>query len=223
MAAQKRIFISRNVGTNSPFNALLKDRAIIEAQSLISFEEAPIQQLPVCDWLFFYSKKGLDFGWPRLQALNPLPKIAVLGKASAEHWKQKFGKVADFVGTGAPAPTAEAFLAIAKEQRVCFVQAQHSRQSIALLLGTQVRAATLVVYTNTPKAIIDIPPCDILVFTSPLNAQAYYQKYPIKRQQYIIAIGQTTAKALEQLGVSAYSIAAAPHERALANCCLSLL
>lgn len=223
MAVQKRIFISRNLTVESPFYALLNKKASIEAQSLINFEAVPIPPIPISDWLFFYSKKGLDFGWPHLHPLNPLPKIAVLGAASAEYLEQQFGQVADFVGTGAPAPTAKAFLEIANGQRVCFVQAQNSRQSIAQLLGTQIQAQTLVVYNNRPKTTLDIPPCDILVFTSPLNVQAYYQQYSIQKQQKVIAIGQTTANALTALGLTTYSVAPVPQERALAHFCLALL
>ena len=223
MAVQKRIFISRNLTIESAFYALLNNKASIEAQSLINFEAVPIPQTPVSDWLFFYSKKGLDFGWPHLRTLNPLPKIAVLGAASAEYLEQRFGQVADFVGMGTPIPTAKAFLEVASGQRVCFVQAQNSRQSIAQLLGTQIQTQSLVVYNNCPKTTLDIPPCDILVFTSPLNVQAYYQQYSIQKQQKVIAIGQTTAKALTELGLTTYTIAPAPHERALAHSCLALL
>lgn len=223
MTALKRIFISRDLTPDSTFQALLEGQAILQAQSLISFEEVPIQQLPVCDWLFFYSKKGLDFGWASLQQLVPFPKVAVLGPASGKHLKHKFGKVADFVGTGEPITTAAAFSKAAKGQQVCFVRAKNSQQSIAQLLGEQVQATSLVVYTNVAKTSLSIPFCDILVFTSPLNAQTYYQHYVAKKDQTVIAIGQTTANALDSLGITTVIMASTPHESALANCCLSLL
>lgn len=220
---QKRIFISRNLAADSVFKAALEEQAQLEAQSLIQFEAVPIVALPECDWLFFYSKKGIDFGWASLQSMRPFPKVAVLGQASAEYLAQKHSYKADFVGTGAAEATAQAFLSHAKDQRVCFVQAQNSRQSVAKQLGQQVQAQTLVVYANTPKTALSIPPCDILVFTSPLNAQAYYAHYPPQAGQAVVAIGQTTAKALEQLEITNFNIAPQPHERALADTCLSLL
>lgn len=220
---RKRIFISRNLAEDSIFKTTLEALAELEAQSLIHFEAVPITRLPECDWLFFYSKKGIDFGWAGLQAMRPFPNVAVLGQASAEYLEQQYGYPADFVGTGAAEATAKAFLKIAKGQRLCFVQAQNSRQSVAKQLGHQVQAQTLVVYANTPKTALNIPNCDILVFTSPLNAQAYYQQYAPQAQQAVVAIGQTTAKALEQLGISNFNIAPHPHEQTLANTCLSLL
>ena len=220
---QKRIFISRNLPVDSIFRATLEGLAELEGQSLIHFEAVPIVELPQCDWLFFYSKKGIDFGWNSLLNIRPFPKVAVLGQASAEYLAQQQGYQADFVGTGAAEATAQAFLKDATGKRVCFVQAQNSRQSVAKQLGHQVQAQTLVVYANTPKTALSIPTCDILVFTSPLNAQAYYQQYAPQVRQTVIAIGQTTAKALHQLGISDFKIAPHPHERALANTCLSLL
>jgi uroporphyrinogen-III synthase len=223
MAALKRIFISRDLGANSPFRALLGERALIEGQSLVAFEALPIQVLPTCDWLFFYSKKGIQFGWEALSDLVAAPKVAVLGQASAEYLSADFGCAADFIGTGAPESTAAAFLALAKGQRVCFVQAKQSRQSVAKLLGQQIQAQSLAVYNNQPKASLELPVCDILVFTSPLNAQAYYQHYQPLPHQKVVAIGQTTAKALRQLGITPHKISAVPHERELANCCLLFL
>lgn len=223
VATLKHIFISRNLKKDSIFQALLEGKAVVEAQSLMEFEGLPVQELPTCDWLFFYSKKGLEFGWPSLKELSPMPQIAVLGTASGEYLQQKFGQAADFVGTGEPVGTAAAFLEWAKEKQVCFVQAQHSRQSVANLLGDKIKAQQLVVYNNIPKSTLKLPVCDILVFTSPMNAQTYYTHYQAKEEQEIIAIGKTTAKALEELGIKNYLIAPAPHERALANCCLSLL
>ncbi|MFK7797370.1 MAG: uroporphyrinogen-III synthase [Aureispira sp.] len=220
---RKRIFISRNLAEDSIFKTTLEVLAELEAQSLIHFEAVPIVRFPECDWLFFYSKKGVDFGWAGLRTRHPFPKVAVLGQASAEYLEQQYGYHADFVGTGAAEATAKAFLKNAKGQRVCFVQAQNSRQSVAKQLGHQVQAQTLVVYANTPKAVLSIPKCDILVFTSPLNAQAYYQQYAPQVHQTVVAIGQTTAKALEQLGISNFRIAPHPHEKALADTCLSLL
>lgn len=223
MATPKRVFISRELAIDSVFRALLEGKVQVEAQSLVAFKACPIEQLPVCNWLFFYSKKGLAFGWPTLKNLTPTTKVAVLGAASGEYLQAKLGYTPDFVGTGAPESTAAAFLDIAQGKKVCFVQAKNSRQSVALLLGNQVQAQTFVAYDNQPKQNIDLPACDILVFTSPLNAQAYYQQYPAQQQQAVIAIGQTTASALKTLGTPPTLIASAPNERALANCCLSLL
>ncbi len=223
MAVLPRIFISRALGSDSPFRALLTEHALLEAQSLIEFEALPVEPLPVCDWLFFYSKKGLEYGWSTLKTLVPAPRVAVLGQASAEYLAAQFGQMADFVGTGAPETTAAAFLEVATGTRVCFVQAQHSRQSVATLLGEQVKTQTITVYNNRPKKVLDLPVCTILVFTSPLNAQAYYQHYTALETQAVVAIGQTTARALRQLGVKPTAIAAAPNERELAQCCLALL
>ena len=73
----------------------------------------------------------------------------------------------------------------------------------------------LVVYENVVKSHFSIPFCEYLVFTSPLNAKAYFQKYKFKEQQKVIAIGKTTATALKKLGVKKMVIASIPSEQAL--------
>ncbi len=46
-----------------------------------------------------------------------------------------------------------------------------------------------------------IPISDYLVFTSPMNAQAYYKRYKPRKKQTVFAIGATTAVALLELGI----------------------
>ena len=73
----------------------------------------------------------------------------------------------------------------------------------------------LVVYKNAPKSQINIPEVDILVFTSPMNAQVYFQKYALQSTTKTIAIGNTTAKALQTIGVKNIIISKNPSEQSL--------
>ena len=62
----------------------------------------------------------------------------------------------------------------------------------------------------------------ILVFTSPLHAEAYFYHHDLLPGQRIVAIGNTTADALRQLGFYECKTAKAPNEQALANAVFEL-
>jgi len=61
------------------------------------------------------------------------------------------------------------------------------------------------------------------VFTSPLNAQAYFARYALLEGQKVVAIGRTTAQAIADLGISNVITAPTPTEEVLAEICKSQL
>lgn len=216
-----KIFISRNLSTTSPFKKELADLDLeIIGQSLLQF--APIQfgAIPEVDWIFFYSKNGVKFF---LEPLINHPsfhknkvKWAAMGKGTAQALTA-YQIQANFIGNGHPKTTAQAFEAVASGQKILFPRAKNSKKSIQNLLRSQAKISDLIVYKNDIKITFSIPYCDILVFTSPLNAMAYFQKYPLNPKQKIIAIGKTTQKALQKLGIANSITAAKPSEQALAT------
>ena len=217
------IFISRELKSNSPFLALLADKAKVIGSSLIDFKAVPIARIPQADWLFFYSKKGIRYFFEQLPKGFSLPSLAVIGKASADYLYKNYQLQADFIGTGHPEATAQQFLSLAQQKKVVFVQAKQSRQSVQQLIKTQVETEALIVYDNVPKTTFELPVADILVFTSPMNAQAYFAQYPLKDHQQVVSIGHSTAKALKILNIHNFHIAEQPNEAALAQTCLTLL
>ena len=56
-----------------------------------------------------------------------------------------------------------------------------------------------------------------MVFTSPLNAKAYFSKYSLESFQKVIAIGQTTAEALKALGINDPVVSELPSEESLSE------
>ena len=221
-----KIFISRYLRSTSPFKMELADFDMeIIGQSLIQFTPTPFETIPVVDWIFFYSKNGVKFFletftahmFLRILAEENLPiKWATMGKGTAEAL-EKHQIQPDFVGTGHPKATALAFGTTANQQKVLFPRAKNSKQSIQNLLAAQLNVLDLVVYENAIKPSFSIPYCDILVFTSPLNVHAYFQKYPIQTKQKIIAIGKTTETTLKKLGLLNVIIAPQPSEKGLAE------
>jgi len=218
-----KVFISRNLDVESVFLRKLQSIGFeVISKSLIEFSPVPFDEIPKTDWVFFYSKKAVRyfFAHSRQANLKVDAKIAALGAGTAEALRE-WQVEADFTGTGEPTITARAFLQTARGQRVLFPRAQQSRQSVQQALGDKIEAVDLIVYRNEPRKDFDLPTCDWLVFTSPLNAQAYAQKYEILPEQRVLAIGETTAKALRDIGVSPVKIADAPTEEALAKAILT--
>lgn len=223
------LFISRSLKNNSPFTKALKgSRLTIIDESLVEFQSIPFSHIPSTDWLFFYSRNGVKFFFDGLQkhGINTQNlkeiKWATIGKGTATALK-KYVPTIDFIGTSHPKSTAQEFLNLAAKQKVLFVRAKQSKMSVQKLLQGQLEMDDLVVYDNTIKKDFNLPNCQYLVFTSPLNATAYFQKYPLKKEQKVIAIGKTTEKALTNFGIPNIVTAIQPSEKALAKTVLNLL
>lgn len=218
------VFISRFLSFDSIFLQKLEKKGFeVIGESLVEFCLIPFVEVPPSDWLFFYSPTAARFFFRHLRQANlQCPaKIATLGFGTASAVEQE-GFTVDFVGNGEPEATAPAFLKMAANLRVLFVRAVHSRQSIQHLLENKIIAADLIVYKNQVRTDFTLPECQYLVFTSPLNAQAYFSKYALLAHQKVIAIGKTTAGALHELGVTEISIADTPSEEALAALIIGL-
>ncbi len=220
-----KIFISRDLAPNSSFKTALKGKGVeIIGQSLIQFSPTPFHAISVVDWIFFYSKNGVKFflesfttnRFLHILSEENIPlKWAVMGEGTAEALFS-YQIEADFIGNGQPTATAKAFGEMAKGQKVLFPRAKKSKKSIQRLLTQQIEQVDLVVYENEAKANFSIPFCEVLVFTSPLNAQVYFQKYPINAKQKVIAIGKTTHKELLKIGLKEIVVASQPTEKKMA-------
>lgn len=214
------IFISRELNANSVFLKNLEpSQYTIYGESLLKFTPTPFSSIPPVDWIFFYSKNGVQFffqQWNKNLIKNL--KFAALGKRTAEVLKQYVDTV-HFIGNGKPNETATDFLIVAKNKHVLFPRAKQSRKSVQLLLKKDILVEDLIVYDNQVKPALNkkLGDYDILVFTSPLNVEAYFKLKKYKQEQSIIAIGNTTAKALRDKGIMQINIAKEASEAGLAE------
>lgn len=217
-----KVFISRSLNPDSIFLQKLKvaDFEVI-GESLVQFSPVPFTNFPETDWIFFYSKKAVRFFFENIQStgLQIHAKLATLGEGTAAAL-ENYGFRPNFTGNGQPEATAKEFLKVAENQEILFPRAQNSRQSIQELLKGKIEVLDIVVYQNIPRNDFQIPECNWLVFTSPLNAEAYFQRYSVKAGQKIIAIGETTEGALRTIGLEKIYISESPSEEALANAIL---
>lgn len=186
---------------------------------MLEFSRVNAPELPVADWFFFYSSRGVQFF---LEQHHPRPhvRLATLGRGAAAALEAG-GYKADFIGDGHPLQTAKALLPYVANQHLVFIQAENSRSSVENLLKDQIHSSALVVYRNKARQSFQIQPVDYLIFTSPLNFTAYLQHYTIEKKQRVIGIGETTAVTFSQAHVKQYRIARQPNEQALVDCLLN--
>lgn len=212
----KSVFISRELSLNSPFRNQLKAEGFkITDRSLLDFKLIPFDAFPTTDWIFFYSRKSVDFFVKQLENIPTDLKIAAYGTGTAAALTSHH-ITSDFIGSGEGKTTLTAFLKIAKQKpSVLFPQARHSRRTIEHLAGDQLISFPLIVYDNIAKPTIEASSASFLVFTSPLNVQAYFDHHNASNHQKIIVIGNTTGAALEGYGIDDFKVAEIPSEEGL--------
>ncbi|MBY5957872.1 uroporphyrinogen-III synthase [Membranicola marinus] len=216
------IFISRALDPDSPLRQVESAAGVtLIHESLISIHPNPVDQLPVADWFFFYSKNGVECfakQWEQKWKSNPKMKDirwAAMGEGTAESLKG-WGITSDFVGRGEAEEIATQFLEHSKpSESVVFFRASHSRNRLYQLISEHRDASHIVIYDNQ-LIEKEFPPVDIGIFTSGRNAIAFFENNT-EPEQACIAIGQPTADTLLTLNVpeDKIYIAETPSEDAL--------
>jgi|GEM_PF-5173366 len=129
----------------------------------------------------------------------------------------------DFVGTGEPHETARLFAAkVGVPETICFVRAKNSQQSIQKLMPKTASMEEVVVYANEKNDHVPSGPFDVLIFTSPLNAESFFSNRAWSGEK-VIAIGSTTAGMLAELGIKDVYTPAIPTEESIIELLLSLI
>ena len=195
---RKTIFISRNLGDSSLFYTSFDKSILIRAYSLLEFSPTPFHGFPDSDFIFFYSKNAVHFFFSQLQNKPVNAKLCCIGKGTAR-MLESLGQEIDFVGQGSLDDIAHSFLNLCKGKKILFPRARQSKKSIQKRISGQADILDMIVYDNRKKNIFPQPKADILIFTSPMNAEAYFEQYPYQNE-ILIAIGNTTRQKLYDLG-----------------------
>lgn len=212
-----KIFITRQLKLDSIFKTQLQALGHqVFGESLIEFNAVDVDALKGEEWLFFYSKRGVYY---LLESHKPSTlsnyNLATIGEGTAAYLAENYELKANFIGSGDPQHTATDFLKVAKGQRVGFIRARQSKMSVQQLLESELIIHDYVVYDNKIRQNLDLPETQIVIFTSPMNAEAYYHASGFPSQNYYIAIGKTTAKKLKNLGLYGFELASEPSESGL--------
>lgn len=209
---KKRIFVSRELTETSPILSAAKAHSIV-GQSLITFSPLSFER-PEADWVFFYSRNAVKYFFEADNyALYPY-SWACMSEGTADELS-KYVMDLHFVGKGKPYEVAEQFEEIRSQSEVaCFIRAAHSIDSVKTLTNRE-SDFSIPVYNNVPVVELPADDFDILIFTSPMNVNCWYDAYEYSSQK-VIAIGETTANALSRNGVADVLIAQEPSEKAIA-------
>lgn len=216
-----KVFISRSRDEAIDFITRLPDQVKdVHAESLIEFSPLAFQDIPSCDWIFFYSKRGIRYFFDQFakstMQLDPKIKFAAFGEQSSAFLNHYVRNI-DFVGSSNSNSTAQNFLKIAEGQEVLFVKGVNSLDSLKSILTNHLAYKELVVYNNIPKQHAQLGDYDILVFTSPMNLRTYFKINPIKENQTIYVIGASTASAALQSGIEKFYVSPSPSLSSLAD------
>jgi hydroxymethylbilane synthase len=220
------VFISREISEQSYFRkALEKHNIQIDGRSLI--RTVPIITkldsfiLKYVDWIFFSSKNAVEYFFQLAPLLPKDVKFGVMGAGSEEMLRRK-GHFADFTGVGVePAEVAEEFAKLANGTHVLFPGAEDSLKSIQKGLSADTKVVDLPIYETVLEDEIEGSGADVLIFTSPSNVDAYFAENLMDPGQKVIAIGKSTGKKFDEMGVK-YTLPFSPDEVGLAEAVFGL-
>ncbi len=217
----KKVFISRDLDENDYFNSFLtKAGFVVEAKNLLNIHGVDFQTDGQADWLFFTSRNGVKYYFDQVKySKENCPKIGAVNSGTAQSIKE-LGYHVDYTGTSAYTNnTAEEFGRLATG-KIILPQAVHARGVMEKFLA-HCEVNSLPVYNNTVLEEVESIDADILVFTSPLNAESYLNKHTLKPHQQVVSIGPSTQNAIESLGISS-TMAYGPMPWDLADIVMSL-
>lgn len=216
-----KVFISREIGEHNYFRkALEKHNIEIEGRSLIrTFPIVNVLDpfyLRNVNWIFFSSRNAVEYFFKLKPVLSKKIQFGVVGRGS-EDALRKYGELADYVGeSGDITEVAEDFAELVAGKTVLFPRAQDSLQSIQKSLKADTKIIDLPIYETVVEDEIDRTHADILIFTSPSNVDAYFADNLLEPEQQVIAIGNSTGKKFDEMGVK-YTLPYSPDEIGLAE------
>jgi len=222
------VFISRDLDGNSYLTRYFAKRNVrLDARSLIRTlplgNAIDAGMLGRADWIFFNSPNAIRHFFALELPLPERAKLAVLGRGSEEALR-KYGRVADFSGHHLGIDTeriAREFAKLADGRAVLVPRAKDSLLSVQKALRPGTTLIDVPVYETVLEENPEKSDAEVLIFTSPSNARAYFRKNKIDPGQKIICIGNSTAKTVESMGFSC-ALPFAPDEIGLAEAVFSI-
>lgn len=193
----------------------------MEGKSLIEFKEIKIELLPVSDWVFFSSKHAVKYFFRQKPALGKV-KYGCISKQTAAELRQ-FGHRADFIGQSTDTKLiGKQFSSVAGNAKVLFPIAKESMQSIQLQITKKENVLNLPVYQTLKHPQVIDKTTNIVVFTSPSNVDAFFEKNKWESHYKAVAMGDATENALARKGVKKNAKPASFDDLGLLRAILSL-
>lgn len=197
------VYITRDLRENDFFSQVLKANGCdVHGLALIDTQRIIAKKIPQADWIFFSSKNGVKHFLAQTK-IEPGQKLAAVGKGTSDELR-KHNLRADFIGgTADTRIIAKQFGAIAGRSIVLFPQAKGSMKTVQQQLPLA-KVIDLTVYETLSRPAKDIPACDVMVFTSPSNVEAFFASNKISKTQKVVAMGHATGSTLKEKGIVSF-------------------
>jgi len=206
----QKVFVTRDLREKDYLYRALQNLGFsIEGKSLIEFRQITIKELPKTDWVFFSSKHAVKYFFNQNPEIGAA-KIGCVGKSTSQELRA-FGKRADFIGQSTDTKLiGKQFASKIGNSKVLFPIAKESLQSIQYQIPKKENVINLPVYATLKHSIEVDADTNIVVFTSPSNVEAFFDKNQLQPGQKVVAIGDATESALTKKGVKE-AIIVKPH------------
>lgn len=199
------VFITQNKRKEDYFVRTLNSLGYkTECQSLIEFRLIPFKISEPFEWVFFSSKHAVKYFFMQKPILSKEIKFGVIGLSTGVELR-KYGYVPDFIGQSNNIDSiSRQFSNLAGNKKVLFPHAKGSFKSVQQLMPKKDKVLNLTVYETIKYPDAVIPRCDLVIFTSPSNVEAYFEKTSFnEKKQKAVAMGDSTAKELQKHGIKA--------------------
>lgn len=202
----KKVFVSRTLRDTDYLQTSLNRLGFeVEGKSLIEFKQIKIKELPKTDWVFFSSKHAVRYFFSQQPKLGNV-KFGCIGTSTSAELRAN-GHRADFIGTSTDIKlVGKQFSSKVGNAKVLFPIARGSMQSIQWQMVKKENVFNLEVYATLKNSVDIGEEYGILVFTSPSNAEAFFEKNKVLPHQKVIAMGESTGKALERMKIKLYTL-----------------
>jgi uroporphyrinogen-III synthase len=188
-----RIFISKNANDCEPLVHYCNQNSIeLIAESLIEFEGIPFKNTSSYDVVFFSSVRSGQF-YLANPSKNPNLVYACIGETT-KNKLYKLGIDCEFVGkeAGNPKKVAQEFKIWLKNKIVFFPQSNLSLGTFSSILPKNQVIKEVVYKTNLKSK--EINKCQIYIFTSPSNLDAFLIINQIPKDSKVIVWGKSTSQ-----------------------------
>jgi hydroxymethylbilane synthase len=202
----KKVFITKTCKEGDYLQAALQRLNFgVLGKSLIEFKQIRIKELPKTEWIFFSSKHAVRYFFNQNPVLENV-KFGCIGTSTSAELRT-FNRRADFIGQSTDIKlVGKQFSSKVGNSRVLFPIARGSMQSIQWQMVKRDNVINLEVYATLKHSEEISSDFQILIFTSPSNVEAYFEKNVIHPHQKVIAMGEATGKALEKLKHKKYTM-----------------
>lgn len=218
----QKVFVTKTFRDTDLLQRSLKKLGFdVEGKSLIEFKEIRIEILPASEWIFFSSKHAVKYFFRQKPAVGKV-KYGCISKQTAAELRQ-FGLRADFIGQSTDTKLiGKQFSSVAGNAKVLFPIAKESMQSIQHQLTKKENVINLPVYETLKHSQIIDKNTNIIVFTSPSNVDAFFEKNKWEAHYKAVGMGDATENALGRKGVKKSAKPASFDDLGLLRAILSL-